>query len=89
MPFQKPMTFQEAILGEKWIRATIDGTRVALVGQRHHGHIVGLLALPGPGEFKPLEKISPHHSIDAVQWLLPPCAIAFVSSLHSLSLIHI
>ena len=31
VPFQKPMTFQEAILGEKWIRATVDGTRVVSV----------------------------------------------------------
>lgn len=78
--FAAPLSFEKAILREKWIRAAVDGSRVGLLGIGHSGKVVGMIALPRL-EWKPDEhKFAPHESLAGVKDLLRPGTMVFVTS---------
>ncbi len=80
VPFNQPLSFSDALLGEKWIRAVTQSERVGLVGLSS-GKIVGFFVIPQPGDI-PDERwrFAPHFHLRGVQQLVREGTCAFVTS---------
>lgn len=79
--FAKPIPFKEAILNEEWIRATIHGSRVGLLGVGRTGNIRGMVAIPEPKEGGDKNLFVPHESIRGALSLMRPGHLIFVKSM--------
>jgi hypothetical protein len=80
VPFNRSLSFSEALLGEKWIRAVTQSERVGLVGLSS-GKIVGFFVIPQPNDI-PDERwrFAPHFHLRGVQQLVREGTCAFVTS---------
>ncbi len=82
VPFHGALSVQQALLGEKWIRPVVDGTRVVLVGSKSdHGHVLGLLSLSAMELPSSSELLAPHASIQHLKTILQYQDMALVSSM--------
>lgn len=77
-----PMTFTDAVLGEKWLRAVTRSDRIGMVGLSS-GTVVGLYVVPATPdtEANGLE-FAPHSRLRGVQRLVHGGTCALVTSLH-------
>jgi len=80
--FGTPLSFEKAILKENWIRAAVDGSRVALLGIGHSGNVVGMIAIGGYKGEVDKWPFAPHESLVGVQDLLGPGTMIFITSEH-------
>jgi DNA integrity scanning protein DisA with diadenylate cyclase activity len=84
---KKSLTIEEALLEEKWIRAVVDGRRVALLGAKsNNGSINGFISLPelknntNNGQSENIFSYAPHESLEDLQAVLEKNDMAFVAT---------
>ena len=78
--FSEALSFKNAILAEKWVRAVVDGKRVALVAtKRNGGQVRGFLSLMSVGH-RNVEDSVPHESLLEIFSILARRDVAFIVS---------
>lgn len=81
VPFRDSISVQQALLGEKWIRAVVDGTRVALLGSKfRRGVVRGLISLSALELPPDSDSIPPHESLRVLKAILGNPDMALVAS---------
>lgn len=78
---KKSLTIEEALLEEKWIRAVVDGRRVALLAtKKSKGTINGFISLPDIKSKKINFAYTPHESLEDLQAVLEKSDMAFIAA---------
>lgn len=78
---KKSLTIDEALLNEKWIRAVVDGRRVALLAtKKSRGTINGFISLPDIKGKKSSLTYVPHESLESLQAVLEKNDMAFIAA---------
>ncbi len=78
---RKSLTIEQALLEEKWIRAVVDGHRVALLAsKKSSGTINGFISLPEIKVKKNINSYAPHESLEDLQSVLEKNDMAFVAT---------
>ncbi len=78
---KKTLTIEQALLEEKWIRAVVDGRRVAMLGtKKNSGSINGFISLPEIKSKKKFSFYAPHESLEDLQSVLEKNDMAFVAT---------
>lgn len=78
---KKNLTIEQALLEEKWIRAVVDGRRVALLAtKKSKGTINGFISLPDIKSKKINAGYAPHESLEDLQSVLEKNDMAFIAA---------
>ncbi len=78
---KKRLTIEQALLEEKWIRAVVDGRRVALLAtKKSRGTINGFISLPDIKSKKVNKGYAPHESLEDLQAVLEKNDMAFIAA---------
>ena len=81
IPLKKSMTIEEALLQEKWVRAVIDGRKIALLGtKKNSGTINGFISIAEVKSKKSSFPYVPHESLEGLQAVLEKNDMAFVAT---------
>lgn len=77
---KKTLTIEEALLQEKWIRAVIDGRKIALLGTKKNGGAInGFISILEVKNKKSHFPYVPHESLEGLQSVLDKNDIAFIA----------
>jgi hypothetical protein len=80
VPFSEAIEFDDAILQQKWVRAVVDGYRVALAAtKKHRGRVRGFVSMSTMGGTE-REEYVPHESLLRLQSVLTGPDVAFIAS---------
>jgi len=84
IPMRTGLPLEQALLSEKWIRAVVDGSRVALVADRNTGQIEAFLSLAELSPDNAEHRYAPHWRLASLQSVLTTSLrdIALVASPH-------
>jgi hypothetical protein len=81
--FKNSLSIPDALLGEKWVRAVVDGRRVALIATKHKsGAVRGLVSFSTLPKKDPPCLYAPHEGLIYLQALLTTGDMALVASPH-------
>jgi DNA integrity scanning protein DisA with diadenylate cyclase activity len=83
IPMRTGLPLEQALLSEKWIRAVVDGSRLALVANRNTGKIEAFLSLAELNPDNAEQRYAPHWRLASLQSALTSLRdIALVASPH-------
>jgi hypothetical protein len=82
MKFAKAIPYEQALMAEHWIRATVDGGEIGLIALGHNHRFIGMFNVPTDLPEKPKWIYSPHKDLVALQELLVDGTALFIVSEH-------